>query len=458
MSFTTLRLDEYVDKFGKIFGLLDVKSELDVKHEIPRVIELLDDAREIVRFSSIKGFKSFVSFSNLINLRDKIARLLNVSSDAELYRKILSAEEDCRSLSGVTLVSGHDYKVVRDVDLSRLPFAKFYDGEPYCCLTSGVVLGLDLESKFINASIHRLSVVDKDKFVIRLSPRHLYTIWQNNMRKGWDTPVAIVWGVNPVFLLAAACSPPYGYYEISMIEKLIGIRPKFVQLENGVIAPVDAEIVFEGYISKDLRAPEGPFVDLLKLYDEVREQPIVKISRIYVRADRDVHYVHTLLTGSNEHSLLMGIEKEAKIWMFVSNVVPEVKAVRLTKSSGRWLHAVVSIRKATDGDAKNAILAAFAAHPSLKSVVVIDDDVNVDDPNEVEWAVATRFRADEDLVIIKHVRGSTLDPSAIDQMTGLTTKIGIDATKPLAKDVRKFVRARIPSRLSLSDLKIERVY
>ncbi len=161
------------------------------------------------------------------------------------------------------------------------------------------------------------------------------------------------------------------------------------------------------------------------------------------------------MAGYSEHKLLMGIEKEAKIWQFVSNVVPEVRAVRLTDGGCGWLHAVIAIKKQSDGDPKNAIMAAFAAHPSLKHVVVVDDDVNIDEPSEVEWAIATRFRADEDLVIIKYARGSTLDPVAIDPAQGITTKVGIDATRPIHSNVSRFRKGIIPASVDLSKIKLK---
>jgi UbiD family decarboxylase len=104
---------------------------------------------------------------------------------------------------------------------------------------------------------------------------------------------------------------------------------------------------------------------------------------------------------------------------------------------------VISVEKQVDGDGKNVLLAAFAAHPSLKHAVVVDSDIDVFDPCDVEWAIATRFQVSEDLVVVKNVRGSTLDPSA-DQETGLTTKMGIDATRPFGKPKEKFERAKIP--------------
>jgi UbiD family decarboxylase len=117
--------------------------------------------------------------------------------------------------------------------------------------------------------------------------------------------------------------------------------------------------------------------------------------------------------------------------------------VRLTKGGFGWLVAVISLDKSVEGDAKNALLAAFAAHPSLKIAIAVDSDVDPDNPVEVEWAVATRLRADRGLVIIPYARGSTLDPVALNE-EGLTHKVGIDATRPLDVDPALFERARIP--------------
>ncbi len=139
----------------------------------------------------------------------------------------------------------------------------------------------------------------------------------------------------------------------------------------------------------------------------------------------------------------MGLPYEAKIYDVVKGVVPKVKTVNLTSGGCGWLHAVVSIEKQTEGDGKNALMAAFGAHPSLKHVVVVDSDIDPTNPNDVEWAIATRFQADKGLVVIRNARGSTLDPSA-DQQNGTTTKLGIDATRTFSKPAEKFAKAKIP--------------
>ncbi|GAB6948248.1 UbiD family decarboxylase [Vulcanisaeta sp. JCM 16161] len=444
-------LRKYLNDLRSEDALKFIDEELSINYEIPYVISRLDKGPTL-EFTNVREFKGVHVVGNVVNTRDKVYRALNVRSDVEFYKRLLWAEDAASSYR-----PGETNNVVYDplpnVDLSKLPIPRYFELEPGPCLTSAVVVGMDVKDGILNASIHRLTPIGPDKFVIRLVPRHLYRIYMRNKEIGRDTPISISWGLHPAILVAAASSPPFGVFELNMANALLDGSLKVKVLDNGVPAPAYAEVVMEGYISAKETAREGPCMDVLGTYDEVREQPIVRITRIYVRRD-DPLIAQALVAGYSEHKLLMGIEKEAKIWQFVSNVVPEVKAVRLTDGGCGWLHAVVAIRKQSDGDPKNAIMAAFAAHPSLKHVVVVDDDINVDDPSEVEWAIATRFRADEDLVIINYARGSTLDPVAIDPVQGITTKVGIDATRPLNYDMSRFRKGVIPASVDLSRIRL----
>ncbi|MFP3192189.1 MAG: UbiD family decarboxylase [Thermoproteus sp.] len=372
---------------------------------------------------------------NLIDRRSKLLRILGARNDEEAYRALLSAE-DAPGRLDVVGAWADDYKTVDT--LRKLPLVKYYEKEAAPYITSAIITAKAPDGAY-NASIHRFTPIDDDKAVVRLVPRHLYTIYRRWLDAGRDTPVAVAWGVHPAVLLAAASSPPYGVFELAVAARLLeGL--KAVELDNGTYAPYLSTVIMEGYITGQL-ADEGPYVDVVGTYDVVRKQPVVKIERIYMlRSSAVVHY---LLPAGLEHQLLMGFEREAKIWRAVSSVVPKVVKVRLTQGGFGWMHAVISIRKNVEGDAKNAALAAFAAHPSLKHVVVVDDDIDPDDPRDVEWALATRFRADRGLFVIPYARGSTLDPMALND-EGLTYKVGVDATRPLDRDPRMFEKARIP--------------
>jgi UbiD family decarboxylase len=243
-------------------------------------------------------------------------------------------------------------------------------------------------------------------------------------------------------MLAATSPLPFGVNEYTVANTFLGNGLQLIKCDNiDAYAPADAEIVLEGKLSAKSEVIEGPLVDITGTYDIKRNQPVIEIVSMMHRED---YLYQALLPSGAEHKLLMGLPHETMIWEAVAGTVPIVKAVNLSEGGCGWLHAIISIEKQKDGDAKNALMAAFGAHPSLKHAIVVDKDIDVYNIKEVEWAVATRFQANEDLIVIPNARGSTLDPSA-DQETGQTTKLGIDATKPLTKPQEKFVKAKIPT-------------
>jgi len=291
--------------------------------------------------------------------------------------------------------------------------------------------------------------LDKKHVAIRLVPRHLFKLWQMAKEAGKDLEVSISVGVHPAIMLAASSPVPFGVNEFEVANALMGNNLCLIECESvDAYAPAEAELVLEGKISATKEVAEGPFVDVTGTYDIERKQPVVEVLKVMHRKD----YVYqTLLPSGAEHRLLMGLPHEVLIWDAVSKVVPKVYAVNLSVGGSGWLHAVISIEKQLDGDGKNALLAAFAAHPSLKHAVVVDSDIDVFNVSDVEWAIATRFQASEDLLVIKNVRGSTLDSSA-NQETGLTSKMGVDATRPFTKPKEKFDKAKIPASKRIDSL------
>ena len=198
------------------------------------------------------------------------------------------------------------------------------------------------------------------------------------------------------------------------------------ECSNGVLVP-DAEIVLEGYIGAE-RTDEGPFVDITGTYDPVRNQPVIEFTGMFTKPG---FIYHGILPGGDEHKMLMGAPYEPKILRAVAGVT-EVKNVVLTKGGCGYLHAVIQIKKSTQGDGKNAILAAFAAHTSLKHVVVVDEDIDPLNSEEVEYAIATRVSGDQDIIVITGVRGSSLDPCQ--KPDGTNVKVGVDATVVLGRE------------------------
>jgi UbiD family decarboxylase len=139
----------------------------------------------------------------------------------------------------------------------------------------------------------------------------------------------------------------------------------------------------------------------------------------------------------------MGLPVEAKLYEGVKNVVTSTQTVHLSDGGSNWLTAIIQIHKRLEGESKNALIAAFANHPSLKIAIVVDDDIDPTDPIAIEYAISTRCQADKGILLIPNAKGSSLDPSS-DQVNLLTTKLGIDATISLLKDKERFEIARIP--------------
>ena len=432
-----MSLRSFLKQMKKQKQVLNIKDELSTRFEIPFVMKKFDSQGLILVFEKVKGYKTKI-VANVCGTRERLCAALNVSKD-ELYRKLLEA---WRSPEKPKIVEDGKVKAVKEKDLSRIPILTHFENDAGPYITSAVVYAKSNDGKVENVSVHRLQVLDEKHLAIRLVPRHLFKLWQTAKEEGKDLDVSISIGVHPAVLLAASSPVPFGVNEFEIANTLMDGELCLIKCENvDAYAPADAELVLEGRISTTEEVVEGPFVDITGTYDIERKQPVVEILGVM---HRENYLYQALLPSGAEHRLLMGLPREALIWEAVSKVVPKVHAVNLSAGGSGWLHAILSIEKQLDGDGKNALLAAFAAHPSLKHAVVVDVDIDVFNPSDVEWAIATRFQASEDLIIIENVRGSTLDSSA-DQETGLTTKMGLDATMPLTKPKEKFEKAKIPA-------------
>lgn len=435
-----MSLRVFLGKMEDIGEVIHIEEEVSPTFEVSAIMRslLLLDNAPIAYFGSIEGYRDVKIVGNVCATRKRLCSALGASGD-EIYRRIIEAIN--RPEEPEVVEDSPVKEVVEEPELTRIPVLRHFERDAGPYITSAVVSARSPDGRIENVSVHRLLVLDKRRLAIRLVPRHLYKLWTMAKEMGRDLDVAISIGVHPGVLLAAASSPPFGVSEFSVANRLLNGRLKLIRCERvDVYAPADSEIILEGRISRSETAPEGPFVDITGAYDIQRPQPVVEVVNVM---RREKYIYQALLPGGPEHMLLMGLPREAAIYEAVSRVVPRVKAVNLSLGGCGWLHAVISIEKQMDGDAKNALLAAFAAHPSLKHAVVVDGDIDVFNPEEVEWAIATRFQADEDLIVIRNVRGSTLDPSA-DMETGLTTKVGLDATCPINLPSERFMRARIP--------------
>lgn len=325
--------------------------------------------------------------------------------------------------------------VVEDVNLYDLPILLHLPEDAGHYIASDVVIVKDPELGR-NMCYHRLLRLDDRRFAARIvENRGTYNAM---LKTEGDLPVAICIGVSLGTHLAASMSPPPGVDELSVANALSS-TPLVKCLTNDLEVPADAEIVLEGRITRR-KESEGPFMDLTETMDITRDQPVIEIDLMTHR--RNPIY-HALLPGGLEHKTLMGMPKEPTIFAEVSKVA-RCTGVYITPGGTSWLHAVVQIDKQSPDDGRRAIDAAFKGHGSLKHVWVVDTDVDLYDPAQVEWAVATRFQADQDLIVYTDQPGSSLDPSGthVAGAKSRTAKMGLDCTIPWDADRSKFERGR----------------
>jgi UbiD family decarboxylase len=411
-----MNLRPWITELQNTKELVQIKQPMELKHQI--TTEMLELSDRPALFENIKGcFMPLVT--NLLANKALLGKALGISPSDLVHRTAMAID---RPLPPKQVPNGGYLRW--DADLTRLPIPTFYpkDGGPY--VTAAIFVADDPEYG-LNSSFHRMMLIDPTHLAVRILPRHFHRYVQRGNRE-----FAICIGAPAQVQLASAISCEIDKSELAIANAIKATD--LIEIENHRVP--DAEIILIARLLDRTHA-EGPFVDLTGTYDIVRQEPVVEIQSMYIRSDA---VFHAILPGGFEHKLLMGFPREPSIWREV-NRVTRCLDVTITPGGCSWLHAVVKIDKQNDQDGFRAIQAAFAGHASLKQVIVVDRDIDISDPCAVEWAMATRFQADQDLVVMRDQKGSSLDPSA-DPNTQKTAKMGVDATIPCSADPEKFRR------------------
>lgn len=427
--------------------LIRINKTVSSKFEIAAVVSKLE-RKQAVLFEKIEGSEILVA-SNILGTRKRFSLALGVKDEKSIHDHIVKS---IAKASTPRIISSSDapfYENSSD-DLNDLPVITHFEKDAGPFITASIVFAKNQENENQNSSTHRLLLLDKKHMAIRMvEGRHLHKCYSFAKEHGEDLKVAIAIGVHPAVSIAAAYQAAYGIDEMLIANSLLGndltlSKSNFSQL----FVPTHTEIILEGKILKD-RTEEEWMVEMLRTYDFKRKQPVFELDRIRFRNDA---IFYDILPGFSEHRLLMGLPVEAKMFEVIKNVVPSTKTVHLTDGGCNWLDAVIQIKKRLEGEPKNALLAAFAAHPSLKMAIVVDDDIDPTNPVSVEYAMSTRCQADKGFLIVSNAKGSSLDPSS-DQQNLLTAKVGIDATATLTKPRERFEIAKIPGEenIKLSD-------
>ena len=431
----TVDMRSFLQQIKKTNDLFTVKKKVSTKYEIAAVTEKLDGSKAVL-FENVQGSK-FKLVSNLVGSRDRFAQAIG-SKKSDINQKIVKAISSAKKPKISTTAKFFENS---SNDISILPIVTHFQNESGPFITSSILYTKNLETKSQNSSFHRLMPIGKNQFSIRMvEGRDLHRSFMFAKKHGEDLPIAITVGVHPAISIASAFQAEWGKNELEIANSLLNNKLTLTKCPiTGMLVPSTTEIVMEGKILQDKTHKEW-MVEMLRTYDMPRSAPVIEIEKLYFRNNA---IYHDILSGYSEARLLMGIPIESKLNGIMKKRFPQTKQVILTSGGANWLHAVVQISKTKSTNVKKIINETFASHRSLKMVTVVDDDIDPTDAVAVEFAMATRFQADKDLVIIKNVRGSSLDPSS-DQKKLRTAKMGIDATIPASRRPDGFRLGKIP--------------
>jgi len=406
--------------------LTRISEPVSHEFEAANIIYSLDE--QPVLFDNIKGF-DFPVFAGITSNRDIIAKGLDTTKE-DLLVKLVDALKHPKEPE-LTDHAPCQENVINDPDLSKLPILHHLPGDGGRYLSASVCTIKDPDNGR-NVSYHRMMQIGRNKLTARLIKKRQTRTTYDKIEE--DLELAVCLGSSVAVMVAASLGPPSNVDEFSIANALDDtplVKCKTKDLE----VPAFSEIVLEGRLTRDIDR-EGPFVDLTETRDFERQEPVFVVDCITHRNDA---MYQALIPGRFEHKTLMGMPKEPTIYNEVSKVT-NCSNVYVTIGGGSWLHAIVQIKKQHEDEPKKAIEAAFKGHGSLKHVIIVDEDVDIYDPLSVEWAIATRFQADKDVIIKELQPGSSLDPSGI-HIPGektKTAKMGLDATIPERVDKKNY--------------------
>lgn len=440
---------DWLDRRGR---LVRVRSEVDPVHQLAGIAAKFEGGQRAVLFEKIKG-SAYPVFTGLYWSRELLGELFD--------RPVLSLPQyvsECirdwqqNPVPPVVVRSGPVREVTEDkVDLSVLPVPTHaeLDGGPY--FDAGVVIAKDPETGIRNASIQRFQVVGKDRLAINIDAgRHLELCLAKAAARNQTLPFTLNIGVGPGLHFAAATpaeAAPFGSDELGIASRFHG-RPLELIASNisNVEMVADAMFALECEMLPGEVHAEGPFAEVTGYYATVAPRPLVRVRRIHHRREP---VFQTIISGGEVFNSV-GLLGEANVLALLQKQVPGVRDVYFSHGGCGFYHAVVQISQKRAGWAKQALMAAFAAFPPLKMVTVVDDDVDIRDPGDVEWAMATRLDPKLGIMVIENVFGHGLNPTFPDY---LGSKVGFDATRPFPH-TPNFDRAKVRD-ASLDGLEIE---
>jgi 2,5-furandicarboxylate decarboxylase 1 len=414
---------EFLDRLRKAGELLDIRQPVDIRH----IATLVDQSDKALFFHDVIGYKVPV-VSGIIRSRERAIMSMGCTEYSEIEAKLRRGID--QPIPPRYVEKAAHKEVIQkgdEVDLFKLPIpmSSIYDGGPM--ITAGIVMARDPEYG-VNTGIYRFMVKEHNLTGIDIvTPNNMRLFAQRAYEAGRPCPISISIGTHPLEIMGAGFRAPLGVDEMAISGGLRGAPVELAQCETmDLPCLADAEIVLEAEIlPTGWVNPEGRFGEFTRLMGGLHWNPLVRVNAVTMRRDAVYYALHmpwenTWLAAPTRYTAIRAALKVAGV---------QVHDINVTLGGCAFWHAVVSIKK-QPGEGKNALIAALSVM-DLKHVVVVDDDIDVHNPTDVEWAIATRVQADRDVIIIPGARAKPLDPSLPVMPPGVVptgAKMGIDAT------------------------------
>jgi 2,5-furandicarboxylate decarboxylase 1 len=437
----------WLEAWEKKGWLTRISKVVDPEFVVGAITKKLEKEKAVF-FQQVSGY-SIPLVSNFCFSRNALATALGMDEKEMIpsLREAMGRPVPCEIVDQAPFHENIITKEMNPLRVFPVPTYHERDAGPY--ITGGVLVAKDPETGIRNASIHRIRVFDDGVMSLLILPRHLDLCLKKCVKMNRPMEVAVAVGVDPFTLLASQAILPFGVDELEVANAMRPLSPlRLTRCATvDVEVPADSEIVFEGIIDPKQTRIEGPFGEFPRYYSPAAPRPTFQLKAVCHRNDP---LFYSIVPASREHLLLGAIPREASILVDVQRAVPSVRAVHLTYGGTCRYHLIVSLAKKSEGEARSAMLAAMVNNADIKHVVVVDEDIDIFDMEQVEWAIATRFQGDRDLLVVPQVQVSLLDPSS---PAGIGTKLGIDATAPVGSLEENFKPIAIPGyeRVNLED-------
>ena len=415
--------------------LLSLSKPFDPKYEISTVISELGKRKApAVLFEKVKGFQISV-IGNLFGTVRRLSLALGIEEDRLLEDVIPRLEKRVPPVS-ISEDPAQEIHVPRGkVDLLKvLPALTHYskDSGPY--ITSGISSARDPQTGVTGRGLHRMEVRGKNTLGISLLNPPLSEIYAHHRREGKKMDIATVIGVPPAVFIASIFKVPAGIDKLSVAGGLKG-EPVETTMAGSVDVdiPAHGEIVIEGTIDPRDQEEDGTLGESSGYYMAFGKSPTIHVTGLRYRKGA---LYHAVVPWAREVDSLLYLVHGLDFIPKMRREIPSLRRIHLVPMTF-GSHVVMSIDSDHKGEIRRALALALS-FTSVKKAVVVDGDVDPEDAQEVEWALATRFQADRDLIVIPELRGQPIDPSS--RWTGegfLTTKMGLDATRPKKEGFEK---------------------